>query len=578
MINRQKYLIIKNRHRLILAFIFFMLLIVIAQIFYLNAIQTNDLLEWSRKRVERSITLNAKRGNIYDRSGELLATSILENELWVDPEEIISKNPNKKLHQLKDIVGYCGNFINAMKKYKEDERRLVRVKGNIFFGKNKSCDGPRNYSNLDNLQSSEIKKLNLRGVHLNPVYRRYYPFKEIFAQVVGYVNSHSAQDGIEYLLDSHLKGKPGTMWLLRDGNGEVVSAKNLELPKKDGLDITTNLDSRLQLYAYQSLAQAIKKTNAQKGSFILLDAQTGGVLAIANYPSFNPNQWSQDEVYRNHNYAMKEQLEFGSVIKPFTLAALFQNNQVDYDEKIDVSKGSIKIANEVFIDEIRKTNLSPIEIIKYSSNIGIIKMSLRLTPDQLFSSFVKMGLNSPVTSDLHLVKNRPQNLEALKKGSRVTQASVSHGYSFSLSSLKLAQLYLMLANGGIEKPLLFVSRSNTFIKPVTRIEKSVTNKIIVALSEVVQSGTGIKAQVIPYRSAGKTGTAKIIQSGVYLNSEYLSSFAGFAPLDKPRIVGVAVIYKPKKSYYGSEVAAPLFSKIVSYSLRMLGVKPNISKI
>lgn len=580
MLSNNSYQRIRARSYLLLAIVAALLLLIICQIAYLNFVQSESLLNWSRKRVERSVDLNPKRGNIYDRNGELLATSILEHELWVDPEILVSHNPKKNVVLMSDIVGYCGDLYKKMEAYAKANRKFVHIKGNIFENGGQNCLKRRHQANVNSKQFSQIKELSIKGIHFNPVYRRYYPFKEIFAQIVGYVNSNSAQDGLEYLLEEDLKGRAGKAWLLIDGKRQVISANNLELAKVDGLDIHTTFDFRLQLYAYQSLAKVVEKYNAQRGSVILLHASSGEVLAVANYPSFNPNQWQQNEVSTKYNYAMRDSLEFGSVIKPFTLAATMSYNQVDLEEKIDVSSGSIQIRDRIFSDDKNLGILSPVEIIKFSSNAGIIKISSRLSPTEFQQAFSKIGMDSPVSSDLLLGKNTPKNLDALTTGTKVLQASVSHGYSYSLSALKLAQLYLMLSQEGIEVPLRFLTSSKGDYANLRRIDKNDAKYINNALAEVVKSGTGRLAQVLPYISAGKTGTAKIvdISSGIYSDTKYLSSFAGFAPLVNPEVICVSVIYEPQGAYYSSKLAAPLFAEVVRYSLRVLGIKPDPTQI
>ena len=564
---------VQRKHYVVIGGVVVVLLLIVLQLIYLNVVMRQDLLEYSRNKIERTITLFPKRGALYDRNGELLASSIQEYELWVDPLVVKDDDPSK-ITSLQNILHHCRDLGDYLAQQHTLKKRFVVLYARL----GQSCATTSSNAYLSDSQATQVRMLKLRGARLNPVFRRYYPQKELFAQVLGYMNSTSPQDGIELLLNDSLKGKLGKSWVLLDGKGAVVDATHLEQSVQEGKDQTLTFDHRIQLYAYQALAHAVKKHKAQKGSVIVLNPKSGEVLSMVNYPSFNPNNWTQAEVATNYNYAIRDLLEYGSVIKPFTLAALLDHDAVALDEVIDVSAGYIEVGDRIFSDTKPLGRITLQQVISYSSNVGIISLVSRVSQQQLFQSLVQLSLADGVRSDLSLQKAVPLNLSSLEKGTSVLQASIAHGYSYSLSSLKLAQLYSILANRGVERPLRFVKQDRDApARGIIRARPAVIETVNSMLESAVLSGTGKKAQVLPYRAAGKTGTARMIVPGTseYSTKHYLASFAGFAPYEDPEILCVVTIYQPNgSSYYASEVAAPLFSKITRYALRLYGIHPG----
>ncbi|MDI9348220.1 MAG: penicillin-binding protein 2 [Methylacidiphilales bacterium] len=567
---------IKIKHTILIVIVCTFCSLLILQLFYVLIVQRADLLSLSRKKIEKTIDLNPKRGSLLDRNGELLAASILEYELWVDPK-IVLKNQISTLNLLASSLNRCDSLYSYFSREEKKGKRFIKVMSHLSTSSTLSCEKiPQ--GNISVEQATVIENLKLSGVKLNPVYRRYYPFKESFAQILGYMNSTSPQDGLELVLNNTLQGQQGKSWMLLDGRGNVIDATNLEEQVIHGTDVRLTLDYRLQIFAYQALQRTVETNRALRGSVVIIDPSTGEVLSLVNYPSFNPNQWTVEEVTKNYNYATRDLLEFGSVIKPFTMVALFDTNHIADNELIDVSKGSIQVKDRIFTDTEKKKILTLSEILSYSSNVGIIKLVSRMSSNELYHSFLKLSFNTPVVSDISIARGVPRNLESLLREDSVGKSSISHGYSYSLNTLKLAQLYTVFPEKGTIRPFRFLLNSENS-NPIKKIEipQAVFEKVDKMLSVVVSEGTGKKAQLSPYSVAGKTGTARMIPLGQseYSSEMHLSSFVGYAPLYRPKLLCVVVIYQPRAGgYYASDVAAPLFREVTKYGLRLFGVKPD----
>lgn len=507
-------------------------------------------------RTMRVATIVAHRGAITDRYGEPLALSTPVDSVWVNPQE------------LNDSIDELPKLAQALKQ--DPEFLTRRITSNL--------DRQFLYlaRHLQPEQAAYIKSLGIPGVYLLREYRRYYPAGEVSGHVVGFTTvDDQGQEGLELGFDPLLDGENGAKRVIQDLYGNSVQDVESIRAPRPGRDLVTSIDLRIQYLAYRELKSAMKDYRARAGSVVVLDVNTGEVLAMVNQPSYNPNDREQlnPGVYRNR--AATDIFEPGSSIKPFVIAAALASGQYRSDSVIDTSPGFIKVGTKVFAED--EHDLGAIDlatILAKSSNVGMAKIALTLKPEQIWNTLVALGFGQ--VSGSGYPGESAGMLSHYSHWRPIGIATLSHGYGISVTPLQLAHAYATLGAGGILRPVSFervdgpVDERQAIPRPVAQALVQLMEQVVVATG-----ATGKRAAVAGYRVAGKTGTAWKSIAGGYSTDRYMAVFAGLVPASHPRLATVVVIDEPSGGlYHGGDVAAPVFSNVMSGALRLMDVAPD----
>ena len=512
------------------------------------------------ERSMRVVKIAAHRGAITDRSGEPLAVSTPVDSVWVNPQEL-----NDNIDQLPKLA----------KALKEDQQLLAR----------------RITSNLDREflylvrhmppeQAAHIKALGIPGVYLLREYRRYYPAGEVAGHVVGFTTvDDQGQEGLELGYDQLLNGEDGAKRVIQDLYGRYVeNVESIRAPRP-GRDLVTSIDLRIQYLAYRELKSAMQEYRAQAGSVIVIDVDTGEVLAMVNQPSYNPNDREQLKAGLYRNRAATDIFEPGSSIKPFIIAAALASGQYRVDSVVDTSPGFVQVGNKVFEDE---TNLGVIDlatILAKSSNVGAAKVALSLKPEQIWSTLTSLGLGQ-VTGSGYPGESAGM-LSNYSHWRPIGIATLSHGYGLSVTPLQLAHAYATIGAGGIRRPISF-ERVAGPVPGEQVLDPKVAHGLVQLMEQVVEKGgTATRASLIGYRVSGKTGTAFKSIAGGYSTDRIMAVFAGLVPASHPKLATVVVIDEPSRDLHetstlaqGGTVAAPVFANVMAGALRLMDVPPD----
>jgi cell division protein FtsI (penicillin-binding protein 3) len=427
---------------------------------------------------------------------------------------------------------------------------------------------------LDPYAAERVTALGIPGVYTQREYRRYYPAGEVTAHVLGFTNiDDSGQEGLELGYDDWLKGVPGAERVLVDRYGHSVQdVENLRAPRP-GRDLETSVDLRIQYLAYRALKQAVLAQRAQSGSIVVMDARTGEVLAMANLPSFNPNNREGAHSDQFRNRAVTDMFEPGSSMKPFTMVAALLSGKYTPASIVNTSPGTYKVAGYTIHDEHDFGAIDLTTIIEKSSNVGASKIALSLDPQLMWQTLSAFGFGR--SSGSGFPGEASGSLADFRGWNAARQATISYGYGISITALQLADAYDILADDGVHHPATFL-RLNAAPDPQPVVPAAVAATLRTMLETVVsQEGTGVQADVTGYHVAGKTGTAHIAMNGGYSPNDYISVFAGMAPATDPRLVTVVVIKQPSRGeYFGGAVAAPVFAEVMRGALRLLNITPD----
>jgi cell division protein FtsI (penicillin-binding protein 3) len=518
---------------------------------YLQGIHDDFLQEKGNARYSRVIEVSAHRGLISDRNGEPLAVSTPVESVWASPPDVEANR--RQIKQLAQILGMETEEV-----------------------KNRLSDTSRDFVYLKRLlppdQVEKVVSLNLPGVLLQREYRRYYPAGEEAAQTLGFTGQDDiGQEGMELALQDQLAGKPGSQRVIKDNHGYIVEdAGNLNA-SKPGSDITLSLDSNLQHIAYRELENTVKQHNAKSGAVVVLDAQSGEVLALANYPGYNPNNRSNTSSKAMRNRAITDLFEPGSTMKPFTVATAIEAGKVSPHTVINTEHGVYTLGNWKIHDSHPEPMLTVAQIIQKSSNVGAAKIALKLKSETMWEGLADSGFGEQTGSNFP--GEAAGKLRAPKTWRPIEQATMAYGHGISVNLLQLARAYTIFATDGELKPISLLKLNAPVVGKKVFSDRTVREMRDMMEMVVLPGGTAPLAQVAGYRVAGKTGTAHKLVDGHYVN-RYVASFVGFAPVSDPRLVVAVMIDDPAgPDYYGGEVAAPAFSKIMSAALHALNV-PN----
>ncbi len=504
------------------------------------------------------VEVPAHRGLITDRRGDVLAMSTPVPSIAVNPR-VIGSDAAQIVALAKALEIDAGQLQSRLARYAQ--RRFVYVARRM---------PPARAEYVMN----QVRARNIPGVHVDYGYRRYYPTGEVFAHVLGFTDVDDAgQEGIELAFDNALRGEPGRKQVLRDGRRQVVDdVQNIRSPRA-GDDLVLSIDQRLQFIAYRELKAAVKRNRAVAGSLVLLDTHSGGVLAMANQPSFNPNGDRSNDGGKLRNRALTDVFEPGSTMKPFTVATALDRGIIRVDSEIDTTPGYFRVGAAKVRDSRDLGLIDVATVLRKSSNVGAGKIALALDKRELWRAMDGLGFGH--TAQTGFPGEASGQLSDYRHWARIDQATLAFGYGLSVTTLQLAQAYAVLANDGVLLPVSLTKR-NTDLSG-RRVFSAPTAIAVRRMLEDVVSGEGTAPQAaLPgYRVAGKTGTVKKFGPDGYSSDRYLSLFAGIAPARDPRIVMVVVLDEPRAGkYYGGQVAGPVFAAVAAEALRLLNVAPD----
>lgn len=502
----------------------------------------------------RTEKISAHRGSITDRNGEPLAISTPVDSVWANPA---------KLAAAVDEVPKLAKTLGL------DPQRLMR---RITRNMDKEFLYLQRHLSPD--QAKKVMGLKLPGVNVLREYRRYYPAGEVAGHLVGFtdIDDHG-QEGLELAFNHWLSGESGAKRVLKDRLGRSVENVESIRPPHHGRDLRSSIDLRLQYIAYRSLKAAVQRHKAESGSIVLLDIRTGEVLAMVNQPTYNPNDRSQYVAERYRNRAITDIFEPGSSIKPLILAAALESGQYNPSSYVDTSPGYVVVGPKKIEDRRDLGRISLTTVLARSSNVGVTKVAMSLQPDQLWGAMKQFGLGSMTASGFP--GESAGLLTHYSHWQQISQATLAYGYGISVTPLQLAQAYAAIGNDGRLRQVSLIALD----EPASSeriLSAETASAVRQMMEEVVRpGGTGTKAAVAGYRVAGKTGTTWKFSAGGYSEDKYLSIFAGLVPASDPRLASVVIIDEPHGDlYYGSDVAAPVFSEVMTESLRLLAIPPD----
>jgi cell division protein FtsI (penicillin-binding protein 3) len=506
-------------------------------------------------RFARTLELPANRGRVLDRNGLILASSVVAQSIWAIPEDVDKSDP-----KLKDLAKLLEMPLKDLrKKLANEDKTFVWVKRQV-----------------DEPIAKEIAALGIKGIYQRREYKRQYPEGEAAAHVVGFTNVEDrGQEGVELAFNSQLAGKAGSRRVIKDRLGRVIEDVRDVIPPVDGPDLQLSIDSKVQFFAYEKLREAVKNNKAKAGSVIVLDAQTGEVLALANFPSYNPNKRVNLSGEQLRNRVLTDSFEPGSTMKPFIAALALEKGLVRPTTQIQTAPGRVTIGGSTISDAHPHEVLTVNEIIQKSSNVGTVKMAMQMHPREMWETYAQAGFGQkPQVPFPGAVSGR---LRPYKTWRPIEQATMSYGYGLSASLFQLAQAYTIFARNGELIPVSMLKTET----PATGV-RVFSEKNAVAVRKMLElatgpGGTAPKAQTMGYSVGGKTGTAHKQEGKGYAANKYRSWFVGIAPIEQPRIVVAVMIDEPSNGvYFGGLVAAPVFSETVQQTLRILGVQPDMN--
>ncbi|MCK9379980.1 MAG: penicillin-binding protein 2 [Sulfuritalea sp.] len=540
------------RQRLVLVVLLGAFVTLIARALYLQGFDNEFLGDKGRARFERVIDISATRGRITDRHGDVLAVSTPVRSIWAIPED--AQLVPAQTRSLAALLEMDAREINHKL---ASEREFVYVK-----------------RQLPPELADRVTALKLPGLHQQNEYRRYYPAGEVMSHMLGFTGVDDAgQEGIELAFNGQLSGKAGSRRVIKDRRGNVVEDVESIHPPQEGKDIVLALDSKVQYLAYSYLKQALEEHRAKAGGVVVLDARSGEILALANLPTYNPNNRVKLVGAQLRNRALTDSFEPGSTMKPFTVALALDEGKVRSNTPIQTAPGRLTIGTATIHDAHMHGVLTVAQVIQKSSNVGAAKLALSMTPQNMWTMFDSLGFGTPLK--LGFPGEVGGRLRPAKTWRPIEQATMAYGHGISVTLIQLAHAYQAFARDGDLVPISLARLDSPPVKGKQVFSAQTAHEVRAMLEmAVLPGGTAPKAQIAGYRVAGKTGTAHKIEGGAYAN-KYVASFVGFAPASDPRLIVAVMIDEPSNGkYYGGDVAAPVFAQVMAGSLRTLGVAPD----
>ncbi len=517
---------------------------------YLQGMHKGFLQQKGESRYSRVVEISAHRGMITDRYGEPLAISTPVESVWASPQDM--EITTSQIKKLAEIIGM--NSAEIQKKIEGPQRDFVYLK-----------------RHLPPEIAARVVELNMPGVFLRREFRRYYPAGELTAHMLGFTDvDDNGQEGVELAWQDDLAGKPGSRRVIKDRKGRIVEdIESIRVPRP-GRDIALSIDSKIQYLAYRELKQAVEASKSKAGGIVVLDAQTGEVLALANLPVYNPNNRGKIKSERARNRALTDVFEPGSTLKPFTVAAALEAGRISPDTIFQTAPGTLTIGKATIRDSHREGPLTVSQVIQKSSNVGSAKIALSLPPETLWEILSQSGFG--VSTGSGFPGEVTGRLRPHKTWRPIEQATMSYGHGISVSLIQLARAYTLFSAEGELKPVSLLK-----LDAPTTGERVISRATALAVSRMLEmvvrpGGTAPRAQISGYRVAGKTGTAHKLEGNGYAKDRYISTFVGYAPASNPRLIIAVMLDEPSAGqYFGGVVAAPVFSQVMAGALRILSV-------
>ena len=543
------------RSRVVLFVLFASFLALAGRALWLQGMSNEFLIEQGKNRYQRTIELPATRGKIMDRNGQVLASSLPVKSIWAYPDELAKATPEMR----SKFAVLIGMSDAELRKKLRSDRNLVLLKRQV---------------EMDAVDA--IKKLGVPGLDMRQDYKRFYPQGEVMTHLVGFTNVEDrGQESMELAQQEALAGSTGSRRVIRDGRNRVVEDLGLSKQPHDGKDLTLSVDSKIQYIAFTQVKAAVEKFKAKAGAAVVLDVKTGEVLALANWPTYDPNDRKKLTGAQLRNRVITDTFEPGSTLKPFTVALAMDTGRITPATRIDTGEGRYVINGAPVTDTKPHGVITVAEIIEMSSNIGTSKIALNMPAQEMWEMFTEVGFGQqPKFGFPGAVAGR---VRPYKSWRPIEQATMSYGNGISVSLLQLARGYMMFARDGDTIPLSFQKVSEPpigrqIIKPKTaRDMREMLERVVSG-----EHGTAKQAQIPGYRAGGKTGTAYKVENGRYaMPRKYIGSFVGMVPMSDPRFIIAVMIDEPTtREHFGGQVAAPTFAAVASNALRALNIPPD----
>ncbi|WP_235842421.1 peptidoglycan D,D-transpeptidase FtsI family protein [Cysteiniphilum halobium] len=546
------------RYYFILLIIVCVLGLLIYKLAHMQTVEYTKLKKEGDNRSERTLTTTAYRGMISDRNGNPLAISTPVDSIWVNPFYVTSDDPD--LHKILNILA------------------LDKAQQQAVLARIKAREGRHGFVYLKRQVSpfiaQKIKMLDVKGVKIEREFKRFYPDAEVMAHVVGFTNiDDQGQEGVELEYDKYLTGKDGTRSIHKDLRGGVARKNDDDKEVQHGHDISLSIDRKLQHITYKYIKEGVINNHAEAGSAVVIDVKTGEVLAMVNYPSYNPNNMQDATPEKRRNRVITDVYEPGSVMKPFAAIAGMESGEYDVDTIVDTSPGFYKLNGRTVRDFRNYGEMDLRHILMKSSNVGISRIILSIDANALADTLRKFGFGQ--VTKIGFPGERSGYVPSPRKWGEFPLATLSFGYGMNATALQIATAYSAIANGGkLIPPTLLKRNKQEDIEAYQIINREIAEKVVDMLTSVVEGlgGTASKARVPRYHVAGKTGTVRKAIAGGYASDSYMATFVGIAPSSNPEIVTVVVIDDPKgEAYGGGSAAAPIFAQITEHILRVMGV-------
>lgn len=529
------------------------LLTLIARAFYLQVINNDFLQEKGDSRYRRDIEVSASRGKITDRHGDMLAVSTPMKSIWAIPADARTMSGEQK-QQLAALLEMS---------VRELDGKIAAEKTFVYVRRQVSPE-----------TGERIAALKLPGIHQEKEYRRFYPAGDMTAHLVGFTGvDDKGLEGVELAFQQSLLGRPGNRTVIRDRRGNIIEDVGATRPPQDGKEIRLSIDSKIQYLAYSQLKATIDHHQAKAGGAVVIDARNGEILALVNWPAYNPNNRQKLSGAQLRNRAITDTYEPGSVMKPFIAALALDRGKLSFNSVIDTTPGRMTIGKATISDSHRHGALTVAEVIQKSSNVGTAKIALGFPARDMWEMFDKLGFGQE--PNLGFPGEVAGRLRPWKSWRPIEQATMSYGHGIAVSLIQMARAYTVFANDGELMPLSLLRVDETPVRGTRVFSQQTMRELRLMLEMAVQpGGTAPRARVAGYRVGGKTGTAHKLEGGVYAR-KYISSFVGIAPISDPRLVIAVMVDEPSTGgHYGGDVAGPAFSNIAAGALRSLGIPPD----
>lgn len=543
-----------QRSSLVLLLFFCGFVILVTRAFWIQGPGNGFYEQQGKKRFQRTLALPVTRGQIFDRTGVVLATSLEVKDIWAIPEAIPKKISLATLTQLAQLLGMTTKQLS---------RKLAEQKSFVYLKRQVSPD-----------IADKIAALNIAGVYQQSEYKRFYPEGDAVAHLIGFTNiDEHGQEGLELFQEKELAGQLGQRQVIKDRLGRAVEELGVVATPREGKNLQLSIDSKIQYMAFNELRAAVEKHRAKAGSAIVIDVQTGEILALANLPTYDPNRRTNLSGEKLRNRVLTDAFEPGSSIKPITISLALELGRVKPDTVIQTGNGKFNFAGHTISDTHANGTLNVAQVIQKSSNIGTTKIAMQLSPKEMWNMFHQVGFGQ--SPNIGFPGATAGKIRPYQSWKQIEQATMSYGYGLSASLFQLAHAYTIFARDGELIPLSITKAH----QPVqgTQIISPQTAHIMRNMLEMAASpgGSGVRAQTIGYSVGGKSGTARKQVGKGYATNRYNSFFVGLAPISAPRIIVAVMLEEPSVGgYYGGAVAAPIFSAITDNTLRILNVLPD----